>query len=138
MIYDNKTVKEELENMGFVKNGLIGFGQTAMNYGGGLIGSIIANAVANKFAIVQLNDKIMVIPFEDTKINYEKAQSFEKEDLKKAKVCGGIFSYRRLKIVKKNGASYKFYITSGKNEVKTMLNNLGFNLKEEKTNGKEV
>lgn len=128
-------IKNELDKMGFVKDGLIAFGQTKMSgtFGGGLLGALIANAVAEKFAIVKLNDKIMIIPYEETKVYYDKTISYEKSNIKKAKVSGdGAFIYRKLKIWTNDGKKHKYFITEGKKQVNEMLNQLGLNLKKEK------
>ena len=130
MEYNAKKVKEELTEMGFMKEGLIAFGQTQMGSAWGALGAIIAKAVSDYFAIVKLNDKIMVIPYDSDKIDYDKAQSFEKENIVKAKVTIGMFTYRKLKIWTKDGKCHKFYITKGRDEVKAMINLLDVNKKK--------
>ena len=128
-------VKRELEQMGLVQDGLIAYGQTKMSgsFGGGLLGSLIANAVAEKYAIVKLNEKIMIVPFEETKIYYDKVVSYEKANIARAKISGdGFFIFRKLKIWTNDGKKHKYYITEGKKQVNEMLNQLGLNVKKEK------
>ncbi len=120
--YKQINVKEELTEMGFVKEGLIAFGQSKMGGAWGVIGMAIANATATHYAIVKINDKITIIPYESHKINYDKAVSYPKDDIVKAKVSGdGYFLYRKLKIWTKDGKKHKYFITMGKSEVKKML-----------------
>ena len=130
--YTREVVKEELKNMGFVEDGIIGFGQTALNYGGGLIGSVIANAVSDKFAIVRIGEKVGIVPYESDKINYDKIKTFNKGDILKAKATGGVFLARRLLIWTKDGKKHRYFITHGKDEVKVILNKLGISSKNPK------
>lgn len=117
-------VKAELEIMGFVENGLIAFATSdsgAAGFWGGAIGALIAATTAQKYAIVKLNDKIMIIPYESDKVLFDKAESYQKDNISKAKL-----SMRKFLIVTKDGKKRKVYIERGKTELKTMLSELGF------------
>lgn len=130
MEYKQINVKEELEKMGFVKDGLIGFAKSnggfAGAYFGGVIGSIIANSVAERYAVVQLNQKIMIIPYESNKVVYEKALSFEKENIEKIKLN----AFNTLKIKTKDGKKKKVFVEKGHKCIKIMIENLGFGKKK--------
>ena len=128
--YKLEDVKAELEKMGFVKDGLIGFAKSnggfAGAYLGGMIGAMIANSVAEHYAIVKFNEKIMIIPYESGKINYDKAMSYEKENIEKMKLS--VYNY--LKIKTKDGKKKKVFIEKGHKDVKAMIEALGFGKKK--------
>ena len=128
--YKHVDVKAELEQMGFVKDGLIAFAKSnggfAGAYLGGLIGALIANSVAERYAVVKLNEKVMIIPYESGKINYDKALSYEKENIEKIKLS----LYNYLKIKTKDGKKKKVFIEKGHKDVKAMIEALGFGKKK--------
>lgn len=130
MEYKQINVKEELERMGFVKDGMIAFAKSnggfAGAYLGGMVGSLIANAVAERYAVVKLNEKIMIIPYESNKINYEKAMSYEKDNIEKAKLT----AFNSLKIKTKDGKKKKVFIEKGHKSLRLMLEQLGFGKKK--------
>lgn len=115
----NKLKKELMEN-NLADKGLVAWGQ---NTG---LGGIIASATTPMFTISKVGNKIMIIPFNNKKISYDKAVEYETLEIDSAKIKG-FWIYSKLVIKTTDGTVHKYSITQGKNSVKQILIELSFN-----------
>lgn len=117
MGYNLNKLKKELVEKNLADEGLVAWGQNARMSG------IVSSVTTPMFTISKSNNKIMVIPFNNKMISYDKAISFEKNKIESAKIKGIIGS--KLVIKTTDGNEYKYSITQGKNSVKQILISLG-------------
>ena len=117
MGYSLNKLKKELSEKNLADNGLVAWGQNTGT------GGIIASAISPMFTISKAGNKIVVIPFNNKTISYDKAISFDLSKIDTAKVKGAwLFSKLVIKTV--DGRVYKYSITQGKSAVKQILSSL--------------
>lgn len=117
MGYSLNKLKKELMEKGLADNGLVAWGQ---NTG---LGGIIASAVTPMFTISKVGNKIMIIPFNNRTIVYDKSLTFDVGQIETAKMCG-FWIYSKLKIKTKDNRTYKYSVYQGKKAVKQILKSL--------------
>ncbi|MBO5884677.1 MAG: hypothetical protein J6Q51_02670 [Clostridia bacterium] len=120
MGYNSKKLAQELVEKGMADNGLIAWGQNSS----GLLGAVGA-IIAPMHVISKVGNLIVVTPFSNKQIFFEKAIAYKKENMINAKLKGGLFG-ASLKLEMKSGKTYKYSIIQGKAELKQMLKELGF------------
>ena len=118
MAYSLNKLKQELVAKRFSEDGLVAWGQ---NNGFGAVGAL----AAPMFTISRVNTKIVITPFTNREILFDRAIAYDKENVFDARISG-FWIYSKLKITTKDGKVHKYSITQGKSAVKQILINLGY------------
>lgn len=77
------------------------------------------------FTISKVGNKIMIIPFNNKAIIYDKSIAFDVEQIEEAKMSG-FWIYSKSKIKTKDNQKFKYSVTQGKKAVKQILKLMGF------------
>ena len=118
MGYSLKSLTVELVNKNMADDGLVAFGQNTTGLGGAL------ESLARPMHTISLvGDKIVITPFTNKEIHFDKAFAFSRNNIASAKVSGLLTG--TLKIVMSSGKKYSYNIMQGKSQVKQILNKLG-------------
>ena len=112
-------LKKELTENGYAEDGLVAWGNASSGF---LFGGI-GGALGGMHVISKKGDAIYVIPF-GKEILYNQALVFEKQNIASATVKGLLG--KKLVVKTKGGKEFKYAITQGAGDVKTILEKLGF------------
>lgn len=118
MGYSLKSLTAELVNKNMANDGLVAFGQNTSGLGG-----ILESLGRPMHAISMVGEQIVITPFTNKEIIFNKAIAFPRKNIQKAKVSGLLTG--QLTIVMNGGSEYKYNITQGKPAVKQILSRLG-------------
>ena len=119
MGYSLNKLKQELTAKDYADEGLVAWGNSAS---GGLFGGAGA-AFGGMHVISKKGDSILVIPFTNKEILYDKSCAFEKANISSASVKGLLS--KSLIIKTTDNKEFKYAITQGAGDVKTILQKLG-------------
>jgi len=119
MGYSLNSLKKELSEKGYADDGLVGWGQNN-GFGGALLA-----AGTNMHVVSKMGDKIVIFPFTNKAILYDKGVAFDKQNVVSAKV-GGFWIFSKLVVKTVDGNKHSFAIAQGKNAVKEIVKLLGF------------
>ena len=119
MGYNSKKLAQDLVAKNMADGGLVAWGQNSS----GLFGALGA-ALSDMHVISKVGNQLVVTPFSNKEIFFEKAVAFKRESIVEAKLKGGLFG-SKLVLKMQSGKTYKFSVMQGKSEMKQMLNDLG-------------